>query len=146
MTSYLIAIFIPLGILVGFLLLITVEGRRGARIILPGRRYQFDLKAARALFILKHVDWGAFAHDLTRTGIERMAHDIAHSTLMAVRALERQLTQVVRTLRARREHPLFPISAADRPSRIQTTISYVKKTVRRSRKQPTETPDQTRAQ
>jgi hypothetical protein len=136
MTPYLILMAVPLGLLVIFLLFVTVEGRRGARFVLGGRRYQLDVHVARVAFVLKHVDWGAFMHDLTRTGIERMAHDVAHTTLLGVRALERQLTQVVRTLRARREQPFFPAPNAERPSRLQTTITYVKKTVQRSRKQP----------
>jgi hypothetical protein len=136
MTPYLIFIAVPFVLLVGFLILVTYEARRGTRVLLAGRRYKFDLQVARISFILKHVDWSAFMNDVTRTGIDRMAHDVAHTTLMGVRALERQLTQVVRTLRARREQPLFPAPSADRPSRLQTTITYVKKTVQRSRKQP----------
>ncbi len=136
MTPYVIFMAVSLALLVVFLLFVTYENRRGSRLIMPGRRYQLDLKVARISFVLKHVDWGAFMNDVTRTGVDRLAHDVAHTTLMGVRALERQLTQVVRTLRARREQPFFPAPSAERPSRLQTTITYVRKTVQRSRKQP----------
>ncbi len=145
MMPYLIFIAVPLLVLAGFLALVSFEERRGSRIILAGQRYRLDLTVARISFVVKHVDWGAFINDLVRTSVERATHDIAHMALVAVRALERQLTQVVRTLRARRDQPLLA-PRADRPSRIQTAISYVKKTVQRSRKAPPVIQSEERAQ
>lgn len=133
---YLLAILIPLGLLALFLALVAFEGRTGRRLVLPGRRELLDLKAARLAFVVRHVDWGAFANDVTRTGLERLAHDLAHSTLIGVRALERELTGLVRTLRARRDAPLLPARAADRPSRLESAVAYLKKSVQRSRTLP----------
>jgi hypothetical protein len=136
MLFHLTLIAIPLALLVLFLMLANYEESRGARLILAGSRYKLDMKAMRAVFVIKHVDWGAFLWDLTRSSVERLLHDLAHSTLIGVRFVERQLTTVVRVLRARRDEPILPARSADRPSRLESAVSLVKKTVRRSRKAP----------
>jgi hypothetical protein len=136
MSLHLTLIAIPLSALVVFLLLVTYEERRGNRLVLSGRRYLLDKRTTRLAFVIRHVDWGAFLWDLTRTSMERIAHDLAHSTLIGVRFLERQLALAVRTLRARRDEPVLPARNADKPSRLESAVSAVKKTVQRSRKQP----------
>lgn len=133
--TYLLLIGIPLALLVLFLALVTFEERSNRR-ILAGRRMALDLKVERASFVLRHVDWGAFLNDLLHTAFERALHDIAHGSLIAVRALERELTGVVRTLRSRREQPTLAPRDAAKPTRVEAAVSYVRKTVRRSRKQP----------
>lgn len=133
---YVIYLGVPFLLLTAFIALVVVEEKRGKRLLLPGRRYNLDLKASRAAFVIRHVDWGAFLNDIVRTSVERLAHDIAHTTLMAVRAAERQLTGFVRTLRARRDEPLLPQRSPDAPSRLEQAASHVKKTVRRARKVP----------
>ncbi|MEO6536857.1 MAG: hypothetical protein ABIT47_04130 [Candidatus Paceibacterota bacterium] len=127
--AYLIAIAVLVTLLVAFLVLSGLEGRSGRRLF-AGRRYVLDTKVERVSFILRHVDWGAFSADVVRSSIERAIHDIAHGTLIAVRALERFLTQVVRTLRTRRDVPLPPPSV----SRTTATVTYLKRAVRRTRK------------
>ncbi len=133
---YIIYLGVPFLLLALFVALVVAEQRRGRRLVLAGRRYNLDLKASRAAFVIRHVDWGAFLNDIVRTSMERLAHDLAHTTLMIVRAVERQLTGFVRTLRARRDEPLLPARAPDAPSRLAQAASHLKKTVRRSRKVP----------
>lgn len=133
--SYIIAILIPLALLVGFLAIVAMEERTGRRMF-AGRRYMLDMRVARVAFIIRHVDWGAFSADLTRSSIERALHDTAHATLMAVRALERFLTQVVRSLRARQDAPALP--SREPISRMERTVRYIRKTVQRARKEPIE--------
>lgn len=134
MVFHLILIAAPLVLLALFLAVTAYEGRRGRRLALSGPRYLFDKKMERAAFIVQHVDWGAFLNDLTKSGAERLLHDLAHSTLIAVRAVERELTSLVRTLRARREPTALPAPDAQEPSRIAAATAYLRKTIRRSRK------------
>lgn len=136
MIFHLTLIIIPLLLLALFMVLVTFEERRGTRLILSGYRYHLDRKASRAAFVIKHVDWGAFLSDLTRASFERLLHDLAHSTLIGVRFLERELTRAVRSLRARRDEPILPARSADRPTRLESAVKLVKKTVRSSRKAP----------
>jgi hypothetical protein len=87
---------------VGFLVLTRFETSRGNRYF-EGHRAQFDLKAKRVEFVLKHVDWGALLRDTTRTTFNTYAHEAATRTLILVRSTERVLTQAVHILRIRRE-------------------------------------------
>jgi hypothetical protein len=135
MLPYIIAILIPLALLVLFMNLVSYEERRGSRLILAGSRYELDRKAARVFFIIRHVDWGAFVNDLLRSSTERLLHDIAHGSLIVVRALERALTRTVRTLRARRDMQLFPARDENRPSRIAAAAAFVRRSIQRSRTQ-----------
>ncbi len=137
MTFYLLIILAPLALLLVFMALVTYEEHTGRRLVLAGRRYMFDRNVERMSFVVRHVDWGAFMHDLTRSGLDRLLHDIAHNVLIGVRFAERELTHVVRTLRARRMHPSIAAPQEDeqKPSRLATMASYVKHMVSRSRRQ-----------
>lgn len=84
----------------GFLLVTALEKGRG-RVGEP-MRAKLDKKTARVAFIISHVDWSAFIKHLIRASIERIAHDIAHTSLLVIRFLERLLTRLVRALRERR--------------------------------------------
>lgn len=136
MAFHLILIAAPLALLALFLVITALEARTGRRFALSGARYRFDQKMERTAFIIRHVDWGAFLNDLTKSGAERLLHDVAHTTLLFVRAVERELTSLVRTLRARREPAALPAPDAEEPSRIAAATAYLRKTVRRSRKVP----------
>lgn len=136
MAFHLILIAVPLALLTLFLGITALEARTGRRFALSGARYRLDQKMERTAFIIRHVDWGAFLHDLTKSGAERLLHDIAHTTLLFVRAVERELTSLVRTLRARREPAQLPPPDAEEPSRIAAATAYLRKTVRRARKVP----------
>lgn len=119
------------------MLLTMVEGYRGARLF-AAPRDRFDARVGRAGFILRHVDWGAFFNDVARTGFERALHDIAHTTLLAVRFLERILTRAVRSLRMRRQgvlpDPAEPVVAKE--SRIASAARYLKTALKRTRRAP----------
>ncbi len=101
---YFILIGISLILFGGFLVLTAFEQGRGLRV--AGKlRNRLDAKVARLLFIIAHVDWPAFTRHLVGSTLARIAHDVTHATLVFVRSLERLLTQTVRQLRERREHP-----------------------------------------
>lgn len=136
MVFHLILIGVPLALLTLFLVLTGYERSRGRRLLLVGSRYRLDQKTERAAFVVEHVDWGAFLNDLTRASAERALHDIAHTSLIVVRAVERELTSIVRTLRARREPAALPAPDREESSRIATATAYLKKTMSRSRKLP----------
>lgn len=122
--SSLIAILVSLILLVGFLTLTSFEAVHGVR-VLGGLRKRLDRKVGQASFILAHVDLGAFLRDAIRDGIERILHDIAHASLLAVRFLERVLTRFVRHLRGRAEE--MPVQ----PRRtFREALDHVKRTVR----------------
>lgn len=140
MTYFLLATIPPL-LLSGFLVLTVIERRQGLR-ILGVWRNRLDATVARATFIVRHVDWSAFTKHLLRTGGERLVHDIAHASLIAVRMLERVLTRVVRYLRERgvRTEPL----TINEPqgSVIDRTIATLRQTVRQNRRARSHTPDE----
>lgn len=98
---YIVLVGISSMLLGGFLLLTGFERGRGLRVA-GSFRNALDAKVARAAFIAKHVDWGAFVKHLSGTVLERVAHDIAHTVLLLVRTIERTLTRAVRSLRERR--------------------------------------------
>jgi len=134
-------LFLPaaLALFILFLALTLVEGKTGSRLF-GASRDRFDERVARASFVLQHVDWGAFVNDVLRTSLERALHDMAHGMLLAVRFIERGLTRAVRYLRMRRER-LLPATAEQKPLLEQTT-SYLKRTLRRTRRAPENLPGQ----
>lgn len=140
--TYGIAILLPLLLLIVFLGITAVEARTGRR-FLARRRYALDAKVSRYMFIVRHVDWGALSADLLKSFIERATHDIAHGALIGVRALERTLTRVVRTLRSRQESPVLPPPAeVEPPTRMERISTSVRTAVHRSRKRPAIRPAQ----
>lgn len=138
---YFIFIPITLALLALFVLLTFMEARSGTRLFAHSRE-RLDERVARAGFVLRHVDWGAFINDVLRTFFERALHDIAHGTLIAVRFIERVLTRVVRYLRMRRERLLPQATFEPKASRISETITYLKRTLRRTRRAPKNLPGQ----
>ncbi|HEX2792697.1 MAG TPA: hypothetical protein VHO23_03200 [Candidatus Paceibacterota bacterium] len=101
--AYIIAVAVALVLFGGFVALASCEAGAGRRFLLAGPRKSLDRKVARVAFILDHVDLGAFMRDTVRDGIERVLHDVAHASLLAVRFLERALTRFVRRLREKRD-------------------------------------------
>jgi hypothetical protein len=97
--AYLIFILAALALFIGFLILSGYESRRGMRIFATGR-VRLDENVERAEFILTHVNLGSFLREEMRLIAHRVVHDIAHLSLIAVRAVERFLTHIVRYLRA----------------------------------------------
>jgi len=98
---YIILIAASLILLGGFLMLAAFEQGRGLRVAGEWRN-RFDKKVARASFVVRHVDWGAFVKHLVGTVFERVLHDTAHAVLRIVRTTERLLTRTVKGLRERR--------------------------------------------
>lgn len=72
------------------------------------QRTRFDEYIERIEFILTHINLGAFLQDEARRLTARVGHDIAHLSLIAVRAAERVLTRLVRYLRIRHEADTQP--------------------------------------
>jgi hypothetical protein len=109
--TYLVSVLVATLLFFGFLLLTLYEGRRGVRFF-AGARYKLDMKITRTAFLIEHIDWGAFSAHVTRTSLNTIAHDIAHGTLILVRATERFLTRAVRALRTRRDLQTLPGESA----------------------------------
>lgn len=105
--THLISILIASALFFGFLLITAYEARRGVRFF-AAFRYKFDTRVAHTQFLIEHIDWGAFTAHLTRTSLNTVAHDLAHSMLMIVRSTERNLTRAVGVLRMRRDSLLAP--------------------------------------
>jgi len=95
---FLLGTFVLLG---GFLGLSSYETRQGTR-VWAGKRAHFDTQVERAEFILTHIDLAAFLREEFQHIAKRVAHDIAHFSLQAVRTIERFLTRLVRHLRMER--------------------------------------------
>ena len=94
-------------LLVGFFVLSQHEVRRGTRVFALERN-RLDEYTGRVTFILEHVNFGSFLREEINRLAHRVAHDVAHLSLVAVRATERFLTNIVRYLRARRAVDLTP--------------------------------------
>jgi len=98
--TYLIFILAMLVLLAGFFALSDYETQRGVRVFARGRA-RLDENIERISFILTHIDFGSFLREEMRHIMHRIAHDIAHFSLQAVRATERFLTHLVRYLRTK---------------------------------------------
>jgi len=98
----LILILAAITLAVGFGITVSYETRTGARFF-NRYRTQLDTRIDRVTFILTHIDFAAFIREEGTRFIARMSHDSVHLVLQLVRAVERLLTRMVRTLRTRRE-------------------------------------------
>lgn len=105
--EHLIFILITLALLVGFSALTSYEARRGARFFALHRE-RLDHTVGRIEFIIANVNLGEFLRDEIRHLASRVSHDIAHFSLLAVRAVERLLTRLVRHMRAQPEIDTSP--------------------------------------
>lgn len=127
---YLLLIAIAILLFLAFMALTLTEVRTGTR-VLAVPRARLDQWVMRAEFVLEHVDWGEFTAHLVRGILARIAHDIVHVTLMAVRFIERQLTRVMRALRDRRPNVLAP--EPSRPPVTTQVRSYVQRMIGRKK-------------
>jgi len=129
--TYLILIIVSIALFAGFLLLTRFEKKRGLRVA-GMLRNKLDARTSRAVFIVSHVDWSAFVKHIVVTSAERIAHDIAHATLLIVRTLERLLTRAVKYLREKRGAPA--ITETDEPLRpLARAASHLRSALRRAR-------------
>lgn len=119
---YLILIFFTIALLAGFLALTHYEARRGFRFYASGRE-RFDSAVGRAQFIIENVNLAAFIRDELRHLASRMGHDVAHFSLVTVRAAERGLTRLVRHLRSQ---PEIDVSTRETAREFVKTLSDFK--------------------
>ncbi len=129
---YLILIAASLILLGGFLLLVGFERKRGLRVAGVWRN-KLDKKIGRAVFIAKHVDWGAFFKHLVGTLTERVLHDVAHVVLQLVRTTERVLTRTVKSLRERRGISVSEEAGEEKASPFQAGLLKVRTALRNAR-------------
>lgn len=132
--SYFSITFIPLGLLFFFLTVIFVERKRNKRFFSVTRN-RFDARVSRMGYVIEHIDWGAFLNHVFKLSIEKVAHDVVHGTLLAVRTIERTLTRAIRVLRERLAHRSAS-SEAPEGFEFGKTIQRFKKTLRRDFKEP----------
>jgi len=98
--SYILSIAATFVLFSGFLVFAGIEQRHGARLL--GRtRTKLDRQVSRLSFVVTHIDWGGFFAHVGKAAFDRVAHDVIHFTLLLVRATERTLTRIIRTLRER---------------------------------------------
>jgi hypothetical protein len=107
----LIFVLISIALLSGFFTVIGYERGRGTRYFAV-QRARLDAVIGRAEFILQHVSLGVFLRDEIRHLAGRAGHDIAHTSLLVVRAVERVLTRLVRRLRTHPEVDTAPRETA----------------------------------
>jgi len=93
-------IVVSVLLFVGFILLTWYEAGGGVRVF-DAQRRSLDTTTERLTFILEHVDFESFTREQFRVLVAHVAHDLAHLSLVFVRALERPLTQLVKNLRTR---------------------------------------------
>lgn len=109
--THLLFIFTTLVLLVGFFALTVYEERRGMR-FLAASRGRLDHTVERVEFIITHVDFKAFLIEEIRRVAARIGHDIAHFSLLLVRATERLLTRTVRYFRTQHAVEAAPREAS----------------------------------
>lgn len=131
---YIILISTFLALLGAFLILTAFEMKSGTR-ILSRVRAALDTKAARASFIMRHVDWSAFLRHSVRNSVEYVAHELAHGTLILVRFIERLLTRSVRALRARRAGVAIPTETGERPT-LRETLRRFRRSIKPRHSEP----------
>lgn len=93
-------ILISLALIIAFLAVTDYEAQKGRRFF-ARERERLDQGVERVLSVVTHVDFGALIREEVRRLLGRVSHDIAHISLQLVRATERLLTRLVRSLRSR---------------------------------------------
>ena len=119
---HLILILASLLLLIGFFALTNYETRRGIRLYEP-QRARLDRTIERITFITEHVNLAEFLRDEVRHRIARIGHDVVHFSLIAVRAIERLLTNLVRRLR---NHPEIDTAPRETAREFVKTLSDFK--------------------
>lgn len=125
--SYFIITSIAVGLLLSYVVVLVVERSRGKRLF-QVYRTRLDARVTRGVYIVNHIDWGAFFGHVLKVSLEKIAHDIVHGILLAVRTVERSLTKAIRLLRGRLAHRG---DAVDAQEGFELT-----RTLRRFRKKP----------
>ncbi len=136
--AYLVAILVSFLILVAFLVLVRLETARGFR-VLSGPRKRLDHNVARASYIARHIDWGGLITHVIVTNAERAAHDLVHGVLLLVRAVERTLTRLIRSLRERARKRAPETEPVEGSHLVAPRVRF-RKSTRRQDKSTTKTP------
>ena len=142
---FIILIALSLILLGGFLLLVSFERGRGLRVMGDWRNV-LDRKVARASFIARHVDWGAFVKHLASTATERVLHDVAHVVLRLVRNMERLLTRAVKSLRERRGLAASEDAPEGKVNALQAGVMKVRMALRNARRAARKQPRKARGE
>ena len=95
------ALIIVAALLIGFLLLTSLEKRRGVREAAPVRSV-LDEKVRGAVSYLASSSTHASLTQTVRTTVDHVAHEVVHKGLLVVRFVERTLTRLAREIRGRR--------------------------------------------
>ncbi|MDO8624079.1 MAG: hypothetical protein Q7R54_01865 [bacterium] len=117
----LVLVGLSILLFVGFLLLTRYEVAHGMR-LLATRRMAFDARATHLTFALTHIDFESFLREQVHILSARIAHDIAHLSLITVRVVERLLTRLVKHLRAR--HGIVAASTATPRAFVKTMSDF----------------------
>lgn len=117
----LILVLSSIVLFVGFVFLTRFEERRGMRYF-PKTREALDGRVSAIGSKARTMDLGESTASFLRRLGHRLLHDVAHISLLAVRWVERTLTRVVRSLRAKR--------AEQAPSAFVATMTDFKRDLR----------------
>ena len=127
--SYFIATSVSFGALLLFVVILVIERKRG-KTFFPRTRGRFDTNVARAVYVVNHIDWGAFFGHVLKLSLEKIAHDIVHGVLLMVRTVERSLTRAIRVLRERLAYRSDSSEATD-GFELTKTIQRFRKNIKR---------------
>lgn len=117
-----IAIAVVALLLAGFLVLTTVEAKRGTRLA-PSVREKLDGVAAEAVASLGKGRILTRATQSVSAATRHAAHEVAHVVLAGIRAAERALTRVVRYMRE--SNAAHALSRREKPAPEGTTGAEV---------------------
>ncbi len=123
----LILLIISLLLFLGFFGLTVMEAETGVR-FLERPRGRFDAYLMRMAFVARHIDWGDLLSHVVESMVARVVHDVAHWSLLFVRFVERELTNIVQYLRNRRPNVLAPHPS--RSSSFAQTKEYLQRMFR----------------
>lgn len=136
--GYLIAETGAITLFAGFIALTQYEKYRGAR-FMPTLRGKIDHFAARANFIIAHVDFLAFTYETIRHTFNKTAHDSIHLALRMTYFIERYLTRAVNYFRTRFVVQQDFSKPAEKSSEFVQTITDFKHELNKERSENTTT-------
>ncbi len=128
--AYLVFIVITIALTIGWVALLRYESRIGIRYAVL-HRANLDAKVERIEFLLAHVDFVSFLREETHHLMNRIGHDIVELTLRVIRAIERFLTSIVRTLRTRQTVATHPQDVRGNAREFVKKLSEFKEQLRR---------------
>jgi hypothetical protein len=129
---HLIFILVSLSLFTGFLFVTKTEAKRGTRYFAQERGV-LDAEVERWADMVAHIDVATFVRTGLRALIARLAHDIAHGSLIVVRFVEKMLTRAVRALRMHNATAVISTSAQP-SSDFVATMKDFKQELRNGRK------------